>query len=226
MAHAAYPSWFNDLSLLDESGRQIVSEKTLEKISETNPKGAKFVKDFQCELIGFVPRVEIRGFESEPQDMKFDDPALLYWCKDGKFGVVIGIERSELEAGLKPVKVELDDPVLWYIQQENFDSDKLKQNYEKAFTLINNSKRDTAAFIRTYRPDFLGFVPRIEYTMVTDDLTDVNTVWIHPFSLPTLLFWSHQGGFAFFVNANLDHNESVLAKVAGNRLNPLRGFTG
>jgi hypothetical protein len=73
----------------------------------------------------------------------------------------------------------------------------------------------------------VGVTPRIVYTLAdSSDGESLDVSWIHSFSMTTLLFWCDQGQFGFFVNPNLDFNETVLNKVKGNPKTSLKGFTG
>ena len=224
MSHDIYPDWFNNLSPLDEPSRSNILESTLKSLDTRCEAANKFVKNFKCELVGFCPRIEL--LEDEPKEFVFENERLLYWCKQGKFGLITGCDRNDFLSGHTPKPNEIDESVPWYEQLQKIDDSKFKEIEDKFFNLLKKHKRETLAFIVQYKPEILGFIPRIEYTMVKDDQNDINTVWVHPFSLPTMCFWSKQGKFVFFVNANLDHNESVLSSVPGNNVQPLRGFTG
>ena len=114
----------------------------------------------------------------------------------------------------------------WFEQLLKLDERKRRALKDKALELIQKSKPEAYDFIRKFKCELVGFCPRVEYTMVEDRMNDIDITWIHPFSIPTLLYWCKQGQFGFFVNANLSYNESVLERVPGNKVEDLKGFTG
>jgi hypothetical protein len=123
---------------------------------------------------------------------------------------------------------ESTDPheiALWYQQFVNLPEKKRKEIAEKAMMKIQDAKPDTYQFIKKFKCELVGVSPRIEYSLVDRREGDLEGTWIHSFSLPTLLFWCPDGKFSFFVNANLDFNDTVLNRQKGNKKQQLKGFT-
>ena len=121
---------------------------------------------------------------------------------------------------------EESDPqvfALWYKQFLGLPEKTKKEIIEKALIRIQDTKPDTYQFIKKFKCELVGVSPRLEYSMPKSQDGDVT--WIHSFSMPTLLYWCPEGGFAFMVNANLDYNDTVLNRQKGNRKEGIKGFT-
>lgn len=130
------------------------------------------------------------------------------------------------------VEVDLDsssppEVVLWYQQLLKLGEKKRREIAEKALERIKASKPDAHEFIRKFGCELVGICPQIDYTLIFEKDGELDVTFQHPFSMPTLLYWCESGGFGFFINANLAYNDTVLNKVAGNKVDKgIRGFTG
>jgi hypothetical protein len=117
------------------------------------------------------------------------------------------------------------DWALWYKQLASFDRDKRKQVLKTALARIKAGRPDTYEFIQKFKCELVGICPNISYTLCEGPELDVT--FFHNFSMPTLLFWCDAGKFGFFVNANLEYNDTVLNNVSGNKRDrEIKGFTG
>jgi hypothetical protein len=146
-------------------------------------------------------------------------------------------EAEEFRQNLldSPVEIELDrdeeitdleSMPLWYQQIVQMDEDKRLERVKKAMALIKENKPETFEFIKKFKCELVGFIPRIEYSMAEGAWSDLEVTWRHPFGIDTLLLWCPAGEFVFAVNANLMYNETKLNKIKGNNIPPLRGLTG
>lgn len=128
------------------------------------------------------------------------------------------------------VDVESSDPrgvAPWYAQLLKLDARKRKAVVDTALKRIKESKPEAFEFIRKFDCELVGITPGVEYTLVSDAQGELEVTFVHPYSMPTLLYWCKQGGFGFFVNANLEYNDTVLNRIAGNKVDKgIRGFTG
>lgn len=136
---------------------------------------------------------------------------------------------------MKTTQMEVEDQILemtegdpmdlapWYVQLSKLDPRKRKRTVETAMQRIRETKPTTYEFIKNFRCELVGIMPRIEYMLVNDSEGDT---YVHSFSMPTLLFWCPKGEFSFFVNANLKYNDTVLNSIEGNTKENIRGFTG
>lgn len=114
----------------------------------------------------------------------------------------------------------------WYVQMIELEDDVRSVMQARALSWIKETKPKAHDFIKKFDCEFVGFIPQISYTLPTSDEGESDVTWIHSFSIPTLLFWCRDGGFGFFINANLDYDDTVLNKIKGNIKQKLRGFTG
>lgn len=121
-----------------------------------------------------------------------------------------------------------NDFPLWYKQFSELDEKKRKKFAELALKRVKAAKPEAYEFIQKFRCELVGISPNISYALIKDEGPDsLSVTWVHGFSMPTLLYWCKQGGFGFFVNANLDYNDTVLNRVEGNKVDPtIKGFTG
>jgi hypothetical protein len=66
--------------------------------------------------------------------------------------------------------------------------------------------------------EFMGMVPNLFYFRVnSDNKEDLETMWVHPFSLHTLAYKHKTLPFIVLSNANIEYNKSVLTKLKGNK---------
>lgn len=111
----------------------------------------------------------------------------------------------------------------WYEQFLKLSPRQRDEVVKDAVKKIRLEKPETYEFIKKFRCELVGVSPRVEYGLLNKD----NTTYIHPYSMPTLLYWCPRGGFHFSVNVNLRYNDTILNKVAGNRRDKsIKGFTG
>ena len=114
---------------------------------------------------------------------------------------------------------------LWYQQFMKLDEKKRKEITKTALERIKQSKPDAYYFITRFKCKLVGVTPQIAYALDSSKEGDTEVTWIHGYSMPTLLYWCPAGRFGFFVNANLDYDETVLNSVKGNKKQGIKGFT-
>jgi hypothetical protein len=117
---------------------------------------------------------------------------------------------------------------LWYAQMKELSASKRAELTQRVLARIKKAKPEAYAFIKSMRCPLVGFMPSVQYTLAAPDArgADLEVDWIHALGSTTLLFWCKQGGFGFFINENLDYDDTVLNKTRGNSKQRLRGFTG
>lgn len=121
-----------------------------------------------------------------------------------------------------------DEMPLWYAQMKQLSASKRAELTQRVLARIKKSKPEAYQFLKSMRCPLVGFMPSVQYTLATPDArgTDLQVDWIHALGSTTLLFWCKQGGFGFFINENLNYDDTVLNKTRGNPKQVLRGFTG
>ncbi|NJM09358.1 MAG: hypothetical protein HC883_00200 [Bdellovibrionaceae bacterium] len=123
-----------------------------------------------------------------------------------------------------------EDPTklpLWYEQLLRLDERSREHVKENALKRLRAIKPDTYEFIKKFKCELIGISPRVEYVLLKESEGDIDVTFIHPYSMPTLLFWCPAGEFHFSVNANLKFNDTVLNNVKGNKIDrKIRGLTG
>lgn len=139
-------------------------------------------------------------------------------------------KRRNPEEALDTVDVDLDsDPTEmapWYEQFLKLSEKKREEICKTALKRIQESKPETYQFIKKYGCELVGICPSISYCLLDKSQGDTDVTYIHSFSMPTLLYWCSEGQFGFFVNANLDYNDTVLNRVKGNQVDKsIKGFT-
>ena len=120
----------------------------------------------------------------------------------------------------------VDELPSWYQQFLELDTKDRKKLVSKVLALIQKSNPEGYNFIKNSGAELVGISPRLEYALIEGASDDTDITWLHAFSMPTCLFWCEKGKFAFFINPNLRHNQTVLDKVSGNPKSSLKGFTG
>jgi hypothetical protein len=89
------PPWYSQLLQMDESKRIAAVKAALDRIKRAKPECAKFIEDFGCELVGFIPNVQYTMPDAQEQSLEitfvhdFSQGTLLYWCKQGGFGFFV-----------------------------------------------------------------------------------------------------------------------------------------
>lgn len=94
------------------------------------------------------------------------------------------------------------------------DEDRRKIAVSLALAKLKKAKPDVYEFITKGKCKLVGFIPNVEYTMPDDREKSLDITYLHDFSQGTLLYWSEEGKFGFFVNASLKYDS-----------NGLKGFT-
>lgn len=64
--------------------------------------------------------------------------------------------------------------------------------------------------------ELVGIAPNVSYMMVKGDKEEMESMWVHAFSVPTLLLKVKGTPMLVMVNANLEYNDSVLTKIKHN----------
>ncbi len=77
--------------------------------------------------------------------------------------------------------------------------------------------------------EFVGITPNISYVSMDKSYTkkELECLWVHPFSRPTLLFYNKRYHYYMLINANLRKDKSVLKEISKNlNINQLSSFLG
>ena len=124
--------------------------------------------------------------------------------------------KSSARTRMKHFKIAIEG-----LLHRNKDGKITKENEEMVEYLLNDA-------------EFIGFTPNISYIMPKGGKEELDNLWVHPFSVPTLLFKVKDKPLLIVANANLDYNDSVLSKIEHNKyskqlissLKNIRGITG
>lgn len=98
--------WYSQLIRMDETKRIEAVDKALDKIKRAKPEAFKFIEDFRCELVGFIPNVSYTMPNAKEQSLEvtfvhdFSQGTLLYWCKQGGFAFFINAGLDYNAGGL------------------------------------------------------------------------------------------------------------------------------
>jgi hypothetical protein len=126
---------------------------------------------------------------------------------------------------LKMDESEEPGSVPWFDQFLKLSDSKRRQIIDRLKGQIKAKKPEAYNFIKNTDAKLVGVMPQVSYALRDSKENDGDITWVHGFSMCTLLFWCEKGGFGFFINPNLDYNDTVLNKVEGNRKQSLKGFT-
>lgn len=78
--------------------------------------------------------------------------------------------------------------------------------------------------------EFIGFAPNISYIKEKGPKDQLEALWVHPFSVPTLLYKHKKLPYLVLVNGNLDFNNTRLSDIKQNAsldgLENILGITG
>ena len=85
--------------------------------------------------------------------------------------------------------------------------------------------------INSDKVEVIGFVPQITYIRVnSEDKSDLEVLWEHKFSVPTILYHLKDSPIMLVVNPNMDYNDSRLLEIEGNselvEIRDLKGIIG
>jgi hypothetical protein len=89
------PKWYKQLLKMDEETRKRAVEFTLSKIKEAKPDAYKFIEQFNLELVGFMPNLSYTMPDDGEGNLAvtfvhdYSQYTLLFWCKQGGFGMFI-----------------------------------------------------------------------------------------------------------------------------------------
>lgn len=91
--------------------------------------------------------------------------------------------------------------------------------------------KEAHALLTSNKVDLIGFVPYVNYIRAKSKCEDdMDVLWTHPFSVPTMLFRVKGTPFLLLANPNVEYNESKLLENEENRhlaeLNRLLGIIG
>lgn len=101
-----------------------------------------------------------------------------------------------------------------------FKKGKPSKEGENAYDLITSDK-----------VELVGFVPNVSYIRATSsDPEDLEVIWDHRFSAPTLLFQLKDSPIMLLVNPNVAYNDSRLLEIDANsdliEIRDLKGIIG
>lgn len=85
--------------------------------------------------------------------------------------------------------------------------------------------------ITSDKVEIIGFVPEVTYLRVnSDDKSDLEALFSHPSSIPTLLYYVKDSPFMLLVNPNMSYNYSKLLEIKENssvvEIKNLKGIIG
>jgi hypothetical protein len=83
-------------------------------------------------------------------------------------------------------------------------------------------------FITSNKVELIGVVPNINYIRVQSRVKeDLDALWDHHFSVPTLLYRIKDSPFLLLANPNVEYNNSKLLEIASNaNLEELKNIAG
>jgi len=83
-------------------------------------------------------------------------------------------------------------------------------------------------FISSNKVELIGVVPNINYIRVQSRVKeDLEALWDHHFSVPTLLYRIKDSPFLLLANPNVEYNHSKLLEIASNAdLEELKDIAG
>ena len=102
-----HPPWYAQLLKMDETKRIAAVKSALDKIRRAKPDAFKFIEDFDCELVGFIPNVVYTMPDAQEQDLEvtfvheFSQYTLCFWCKKGGFAFFINAGLDYNANGLR-----------------------------------------------------------------------------------------------------------------------------
>lgn len=91
----AMPLWYEQVKRLPENKRRELAERVLERIRLTKPDAYASIKKMKMPRIGFVPEITYTLISGDDQERQadwihaFGSQTLLFWCKQGGFGIFI-----------------------------------------------------------------------------------------------------------------------------------------
>ena len=65
--------------------------------------------------------------------------------------------------------------------------------------------------------EFVGISPSTRYIKTKGSAEDLDAIWVHPFSVPTLLFYHKKTHCLINAGAAIRFNDSILNEIAENR---------
>lgn len=85
--------------------------------------------------------------------------------------------------------------------------------------------------ITSNKVELVGIVPNISYIRATSsDKSDLDVIWDHRFSGPTLLYQLKDSPIMLLVNPNVAYNDSILTEIDANsdliEIRDLKGIIG
>jgi hypothetical protein len=91
--------------------------------------------------------------------------------------------------------------------------------------------KEFADLLESDKVDLIGFVPDVTYIRATSrDPSDLEVLWNHKFSIPTLLYHLKGTPFLLLVNPNVAYNDSKLLEIKENadliEIRDLKGIIG
>lgn len=76
---------------------------------------------------------------------------------------------------------------------------------------------EAAKLLTSDKVELIGVVPHIEYIRVSSrSAEDLEVIWNHRFSVPTLLYRIKDSPFLLLANPNIEYNDSKLLEIPEN----------
>jgi hypothetical protein len=96
---------------------------------------------------------------------------------------------------------------------------------------ISEEGKHYASLLKSDKVEFIGFTPNITYIRAhSTDKEDLDVLWDHKFSAPTLLYHVKDSPIMILVNPNVAYNDSRLLEIDENsellEIRDLKGIIG
>jgi hypothetical protein len=85
---------------------------------------------------------------------------------------------------------------------------------------VTKKMDELVTILKSDEVEFIGFIPSVSYIKENSSSKDeLQAMFVHPFSSPTLLYKMRDIPVLLIANGNLDFNDSVLCKISENKYN-------
>lgn len=84
---------------------------------------------------------------------------------------------------------------------------------------------ELVAAVKDGRLEFVGIAPEVRYLRVKGDAQDLDSIWVHRFGTPKLLYKVHGAPILIITGSKLKLNESDVLELNG-RNREVKGLTG
>ena len=105
-----FAPWYNQLMSLEEKDRKRIVATALSRIKEVRPETFRFLMEYRCKLVGIIPAVEYTLTKKDEGELDitfshaFSMPTLLFWCKQGKFAIMVNANLEYNDTVLNKIR--------------------------------------------------------------------------------------------------------------------------